>query len=242
MKSTFSSILASAIILMINHPVYSQDHDFECGSNLLDRRDGREYPTIMIGTQCWMAKNLDIGERISLLKDQRDNGIIEKYCYDNDDEVCFTYGGLYQWDEMMQFDSLPGARGICPEGWHIPDDEEWCILATYLDSTVDCSAFGPTGEIAGSTMRTTGILNKKTGMWFYPNREATNKSGFSAVPAGTRSIYSKFFYLGYHGYFWSSTQESELQAWFWYLKYSNTAIYRESYFKRSGYSVRCLKD
>jgi uncharacterized protein (TIGR02145 family) len=143
---------------------------------------------------------------------------------------------------MMQYDTLTRVRGICPEGWHIPDDEEWCILVTYLDSTVECNTFGPTGESVSSKMRTTGILNKKTGLWFYPNREATNESGFSALPAGTRSIYSKFFYLGYHGYFWTSTQESDLQAWFWYLKYSNTAVYRESYFKRSGYSVRCIKD
>jgi len=91
-------------------------------------------------------------------------------------------------------------------------------------------------------MRATGIINKKTGLWFFPNRDATNQSGFNAIPAGTRSIYASFYYLGHHGYFWTSSQDNKLNAWFWYLKYSNAAIYRESYFKRSGYSVRCIKD
>jgi len=215
---------------------------FSCGSPIQDLRNGKIYKTVQIGSQCWMSDNLDVGERISMLKDQRDNGVIEKYCYDNQDENCKVYGGLYQWGEAMQFDSVSGARGICPEGWHLPSDEEWCTLATFLDPSVDCGLFGASGDSIGGKLRATGTIEKKSGMWYFPNRDAANSSGFNAIPGGTRSIYSKFFYLGYHGYFWSSSEKDRMNAWFWYLKYSNTGIYRENYFKNSGYSVRCVLD
>ena len=63
-------------------------------------------------------------------------------------------------------------------------------------------------------MKETGIAH-----WVSPNTGATNESGFAALPAGTRSIYSKFFYIGYHAYFWSSVEFSDTDAWFFYLKY-----------------------
>lgn len=222
--------------------VLAQNEDFRCGSLLTDRRDGRDYKTVQIGSQCWMAENLNIGDRISTVKDQRDNNIIEKHCYDNDDHYCGIYGGLYQWDEVMQYDTTEGTQGICPDGWHVPSDSEWCRLVTFLDQSVDCDIFGVSGDSIGGLLRGAGIVEKHTGLWHYPNRDATDRFGFDAIPAGTRSIYAKFYYLGYHGYFWTSTGEDRLNAWFYYLKYSNTGIYREHYFKRSGYSVRCVLD
>jgi uncharacterized protein (TIGR02145 family) len=212
-----------------------------CSLKIFDSRDSTFYSTVLIGTRCWMAENLNTGTRISLLKDQRDNGIIEKYCYDNKEENCKIYGGLYQWDEMMQYDSIPGSGGICLPGWQIPSAEDWCILSVFLDPTVRCDANGATGTIIGARMRSTGTIEDKTGSWYKPNVEATNESGFTVLPAGTRSIYSKFFYLGYHGYFWTSSSYNKPDAWFRYFKYSNTSIYQEHYFKASGYSVRCVR-
>ncbi|MFC2098058.1 FISUMP domain-containing protein, partial [Bacteroidota bacterium] len=93
--------------------------------------DGNIYPTVQIGTQCWMGANLNTGSFINSVittrahSDAYNNGIIEKYCYDNDVANCELYGGLYDWNEMMKYDSIPGARGICPEGWHLPTLEEW---------------------------------------------------------------------------------------------------------------------
>lgn len=97
---------------------------FSCGKNLIDSRDNQEYKTIKIGEQCWMAENLNVGEMIDGAVNMTDNENIEKYCYQNSSAFCDTYGGLYQWDELMSYTKLESAQGICPEGWHIPSDIE----------------------------------------------------------------------------------------------------------------------
>ena len=66
--------------------------------------------------------------------EQSNNGIIEKYCYNNEPDSCTKYGGLYQWNEMMQYTTQQGAQGICPPGWHLPTDEEWKVLEGAVDS------------------------------------------------------------------------------------------------------------
>ncbi len=125
------------------------------------------------------------------------NSIIEKYCYNNSTANCDIYGGLYQWNEMMQYTTTPGAQGICPAtGWHLPTDAEWTILTTFLG-----------GEgIAGGKMKTTGTIEAGTGLWYAPNTGATNESGFTALPGGYRSDNGDFDGLGYYAYFWSSTE------------------------------------
>ena len=76
---------------------------FTCGTPLTDTRDGKIYNTVLIGTQCWFVQNLNIGTKFIGSANQTNNGIIEKYCYNNDDANCAIYGGLYQWDEAMQY-------------------------------------------------------------------------------------------------------------------------------------------
>lgn len=93
---------------------------------------GRTYRTVGLGNQCWLEENLDIGVMIDSLQEAADNNIIEKYCYENDPENCAIYGGLYQWNELMQFTTTPGGQGICPPGWHIPTREEFAILDTTV--------------------------------------------------------------------------------------------------------------
>ena len=100
------------------------DGQFHCGLPLSDSRDGQIYNTVQIGTQCWMAENMNIGTRINGSGDQTNNGTIEKYCYDDNEANCDTNGGLYQWNEMMQYTTMEGAQGICPAGWHIATDAE----------------------------------------------------------------------------------------------------------------------
>ena len=96
---------------------------FQCGDTLIDYRDGQQYPTILIGSQCWLAKNLNVGIKINNGSlSPSNNGIIEKYCYNNDTNYCNTYGGLYEWNEMMQYSLIESSQGICPCGWHIPSD------------------------------------------------------------------------------------------------------------------------
>ena len=82
--------------------------------------EGIIYNTVLIGTQCWLRENLNVGIRIDGIQNASDNGVIEKYCYDDNPTNCTTYGGLYQWNEAMQYVSTEGTQGICPPGWHIP--------------------------------------------------------------------------------------------------------------------------
>ena len=168
-----------------------------CGDTLTDPRDHQKYPTLQIGTQCWMRNNLNIGVMATDVNvsgyphsNCSNNDTIEKYCYQNNPTYCDIYGGLYDWDEMMQYDSTPGIQGICPPGWHIPDDSEWCILATYLDPTIDCSIIGYIFTDAGGKLKETGLTHWKT-----PNGGATNESGFTAIGAGGRGYTGGFLSL-----------------------------------------------
>jgi uncharacterized protein (TIGR02145 family) len=104
---------------------------FACGMPLVDARDGKVYATVAIGSQCWMAENLNYGtykESVFTNDDHADvtnNGVVEKYALDNDVNNFDTYGGLYDWNEMMLYTFNEGAQGICPDGWHVPTYDEW---------------------------------------------------------------------------------------------------------------------
>jgi hypothetical protein len=109
-----------------------------CG-NLKVNYYNRIYNTVQIGTQCWLKENLDVGTMIKGNQNSIKNGMIEKYCYDNKTENCDKYGGLYQWNEAMEYSTKPGAKGICPEGFHIPTQAEFETLAK--SSVSDFSEF-----------------------------------------------------------------------------------------------------
>ena len=81
--------------------------------------DGNSYNTVLIGSQCWMAENLNVGTRIDGVSGPTNNNVIEKYCYVDDPDICDIDGGLYQWDEMTQYSSTEGVQGICPTGWQL---------------------------------------------------------------------------------------------------------------------------
>ena len=114
---------------------------------------------------------------------QANNGILEKYCHNNDTANCETYGGLYQWPEAMQYGTTPGVQGICPPGWHIPTYAELQTLSATVGG--DGSALKRQDQGSGGG-------------------QGTNESGFSALLAGYRSSSSGSFYnLGYYALFWS---------------------------------------
>lgn len=210
---------------------------FLCGDSLLDFRDGQKYATIKIGTQCWMAENLNVGTMISGSANQTNNSTLEKNCYNNDPNNCSEYGGLYQWDEAMGYSTTAGTQGICPTGWHLPTDAEWCTLTTYLDPTVDCNIFGSSGTDAGGRMKETG-----TNHWNSPNAGATNSSGFTALGAGCRSYGGNFLGLRDYAYFWSSSESSSTLGIYRGLFCFYADVYRYDYFKTYGFSVRCLRN
>lgn len=189
---------------------------------------GQVYTTVIIGTQCWMAQNLNIGTRIDGTSNQTDNSTIEKYCYADNTLNCATYGGLYQWNEMMQYSTTPGIQGICPTGWHLPTDAEWTTLTTYLGGE----------SVAGGKMKETGTTH-----WASPNTGATNTIGFTALPGGNRHSSGAFNSISYQAHWWSSTEYSiTTSVWYRTLTYVNTNVSRASLHKDYGCSVRCLKD
>ena len=200
---------------------------------------GRTYQTVIIGDQIWMAENLNIGGMISGSSDQTDNTLMERYCYNNDTNNCNIYGGLYQWNEMMQYVYTEGTQGICPPGWHIPTDAEWKTLEMHLGMTpAEADAIYWRGtHNEGGKLKETGTTH-----WDSPNTGATNSSGFTALPGGYCEIDGSFYYLGYHGYWWSSSELSGTIAWDRYLYYDNGQVYRYNYYKTTGFSVRCLKN
>ncbi len=183
--------------------------------------EGKTYNTVQIGTQCWLKENLDVGTRINGIEEMTDNGTIEKYCYDDDPANCDTYGGLYQWDETMQYVTTEGAQGICPPGWHLPTLDEFQTLS---------DAVGGDGNALKSIGQGSGV------------GAGTNTSGFSALLAGSRDLNGYFYNLGVNTIFLSSTEFNAAIANGLYLNNFDSSIYLGYIGKAGGFSVRCLKD
>jgi uncharacterized protein (TIGR02145 family) len=198
---------------------------------------GESYPTVQIGTQCWLAKNLNVGTMIQASNQQINNSTLEKYCYNNDPANCTTYGGLYQWAEAVQYQNgasnssspnpafTSNVRGICPTGWHLPSDAEWGTLGAFLGGN----------SVAG------GALKSTSGLWQTPNTGATNSSGFSALPGGFIFNYP-FSDLGKSAIFWS-TNEISNHILIGSLSHIQSNFSRIGYLRGdSGFSVRCIQD
>jgi uncharacterized protein (TIGR02145 family) len=213
-----------------------------CGSITYD---GKTYNSVIIGMQCWMRKNLDVGTAVLGAQDQTDNGVIEKYCYNNDVANCAVYGGLYQWDEVMDYTTTSNSnpsdrRGICPEGWHIPSDAEWCQMEVYLDATIECVSADFRGTDGGGKMKETGTTH-----WASPNAGATNTSNFTGLPGGYRHEYLAFGFvdLTQWGYFWSTTNSSDASfAFMRGLRFEYPNVSKQGGWKKRGFSCRCVKD
>ncbi len=210
---------------------------FQCGMKMSDSRDGKMYNTVKIGTQCWMAQNLNVGTLINGADDQADNMVIEKYCYNDLESNCCLYGGLYQWAEMVQYlngasnsvgwNPLPAGpvQGICPEGWHLPCLADFGELISYAG-----------GFTEGGTLKETGSSH-----WALLNSGATNSTGFTALPAGFRNTDGNFSNITNDAYFLSSSESSSAFAENWYLDSSDNLVYHGYKIKSAGFSVRCIK-
>ena len=202
--------------------------------------NGQTYYTIQVGNQCWLRENLNIGFMLYGDEDMIDNDTIEKYCYEDIEENCEFYGGLYKWNELMQYSNIEGSQGICPNGWHIPSNSEFNILTDFLGG--DTIAGGLGGDtIAGGKLKTTGTLEEGNGLWHLPNSGASNEIGFSVLPAGNRQPGYFFEHQGNRGYFWTST-EIDNYVWYRRLNYYNKAFERNDNTKDKAFSVRCIKN
>ena len=217
--------------------IYPASTSLTCGDPFTDERDGQIYETVQIGDQCWMAENLNIGEMINGSEEMTNNGVIEKYCYD-DPYYCETYGGLYQWDEMMEYTTIQGIQGICPAGWLLPTDDVWKILEGTVDSQY------PVGDPIWNTYGNRGFdagKNLKSTSGWYSNGNGSGLYGYEALPGGYRSMYGDFFGLTTGAYFWSSSEYSSSHTWDRSLFFTSDIVGRHQNSKGSGCSVRCLQ-
>ncbi len=186
-------------------------------------------PTIQIGTQKWMEKNLNTafyrnGDSIHYVSDATEWAGLTTgaWCYYNNDPANGEiYGKLYNWYAVND------PRGLAPTGWHVPTEVEWTTLTTTLGG----------GSLAGGKMKVAG-----TTRWTAPNTGATNSSGFAGLPGGTRDGNGSFGFIGGNGFWWSSTENDATVAWYRYLYYNWSDVYNDLSVKSGGFSVRCLRD
>ncbi len=158
-------------------------HDIPCPGTPTVIYEGQEYNTVQIFNQCWLKENLNVGTMIQGAQNMTDNGVIEKYCYDNLETNCDEWGGLYQWDEMMQYSNVPAIQGICPPDWHIPTDEEWKVLEGIIDSQY---GIGDT-EWDWWDMRGSDIGNRiKSQSGWASGMNGSDSHGFALLPGGFR--------------------------------------------------------
>jgi len=187
---------------------------FTCGNNMTDIRDNKIYPTVQIGSQCWMASNLDFGFQISDLIPQTDNCLIEKYSHSS----IVMGNSFYQWDELMRYQTSPGSQGLCPPGWHIPSAAEWNVLLAFLN--------GP-GQAAGpmkDTLIVNGFHSYQDGFLYLENTWAFT----TGLDAGAM--------------YWTSTASGVDRAVSRGLNNYNPSVSMYPSLRGNAFSVRCCRD
>jgi uncharacterized protein (TIGR02145 family) len=191
--------------------------------------EGNSYKTVKIGDQWWMAENLKTtlyndGSEIPLV-----TGILvwkglrsSAYCwYENNISYKNDYGALYNWYVVK-------TGKLCPTGWHVPNNNEWSTLVTYLGGI----------EVASGKLKETGISH-----WITPNKGATNESGFTALPGGRRDYFGVFNYADTIGYWWYGNESYPDHPYSTSITYNSTFFYEDKYCEYFwGFSVRCVKD
>jgi len=183
-----------------------------CGTNQTDIRDGKVYPTVQIGSQCWMQKNLAYGLTIPSTNPQTDNCIPEKYNCPLSIVNCQL--SLYQWDELMRYETAPGSQGLCPPGWHIPSESDWNILFDYYD-----------GQSRAGEALTDPFLN-----------------GFKADPDGVLYQNTIWSFADFAILFWSSTPVDATRAWSHGMNNINFSVSSYPALKADAFPVRCVRD
>jgi len=197
---------------------------------ITDSRDSQVYRTVKIGTQTWMAENLDYAGEGSL-------GVCPGWLGQTNvgtADSCSKYGRMYTWVEVMQGTvssgtSPSGVKGICPSGWHVPSDAEW----TALENSVDTS-----GSKNGTR------LKSATGWDGYDHgtTNGTDTNGFRAIPAGYRGADGIFNSAGTDGLWWSATEYNASRAWYRTMGDIHPGVLRDHGTKFFGLSLRCAQD
>ena len=214
---------------------------------LTDSRDGQTYKTVEIGSQVWMAENLNYAYTGVLYNNSGYTSDSTSWCFGNDPANCIKYGRLYTWAAAMdsvgtwstngkdcgygvQCTPIYPVRGICPEGWHLPDKAEWNTLFTAVGGA----------STAGKMLSSTISWSSVPGGWVRDGY-GTDAYSFSALPAGLRNA-TGYNNVGYHAYFWSSSEYNSSRTYIVGLddEFDKADLYGSG--KDYGYSVRCLKN
>jgi uncharacterized protein (TIGR02145 family) len=210
-----------------------------CPSTVVDV-EGNIYNTVLIGAQCWMKENLKTthyknGAAIPTnLTDAQWGATTSGACtdYNNDPANTVVYGKIYNWYAVAD------PQGLCPTGWHEPEDWEWNVLVKTIDTNADTTCIACSqSTIAGGAMKEIGTTH-----WAIPNAGATNSSGFTGLPGGNRYDSGTYGNFGNYGSWWSATQYSASSAYYRDLSYFSSNVYRSINLKAGGFSVRCVRD
>jgi uncharacterized protein (TIGR02145 family) len=169
------------------------------------------------------------------------NSTIEKWCYENGPDSCTMYGGLYKWEELMNYDYTPGSQGICPPGWHVPTNDEWLILEGIADSQFGVG--NPEWEEWGNRGLDAGMILKSTSDLWINNGQGSDNYNFSAMPGGNRSgMFGNFNNLGTYAYYWCSSSLGNNVPYRAIAGGNNVITLQQGSTASSGFSARCVKD
>ncbi len=228
---------------------YSNEMSFETPLTVTDNQDN-EYNTVKIGNQLWLMENLKTtsfnnGDPIRDGTDLGNYSSMQQpklyFNYDDDPDYVPIYGHLYTWYTVVD------RRGVCPDGWKVPDILDWEKLSVHLDalttplSELEADVKELSSE-SGGMLKKRGTLEAGDGYWYEPNGGATNITKLGVLPSGVRDPSGAFDGLGYNGGFWSVTSSSDILAEMFYTHYFNGGFYTNAFSKYSGYAVRCMKD
>ncbi|SHK24920.1 fibrobacter succinogenes major paralogous domain-containing protein [Fibrobacter sp. UWB12] len=230
-KSSSSSAKSSSSVKPLSNESSKKVDDgcvYDAETNTLkDLRDGQTYKTVKIGNQVWTAENLNYKT-------------VNSYCYNNNDKYCSKYGRLYTWSTAIDSAGVFSengkgcgydkecsptypVRGICFNGWHIPDASEWNSLFAMASDSI-------------------GAKLKSAWGWNRGSENGSDLFGFSALPAGYRDFLGSFYGDSTEAFFWSATEHDWYKARYVGLQKHNGGGAQWGFEKDYAFSVRCIKD
>ena len=206
--------------------------------------NGNTYPSVNIGSQTWMQKNLNVskyknGVVIPQVTDAAQWAALTTgaWCWYNNDSANYaaTYGKLYNWYAVND------SNGLAPDGWHVPTNSEWNKLIRNIDGTADTVCLNCNqSSTAGGALKETG-----TAHWTSPNTGASNATGFLGLPGGGRNQLGSFYQINQNGIWWSFTPlvSPTVPSATYYIDYNSTKSYiGGNDYKWQGFSVRALRN
>ncbi|MFN5622234.1 MAG: FISUMP domain-containing protein [Flavobacteriales bacterium] len=213
------------------------DQSIAAGDGVSDQQ-GNYYPTIIIGDQEWIAENLRTtlyqnGDAINEYPSTAEWSSASEgaWCYyGSNPSNEAMYGKIYNWHAVND------PRNVCPSGFHVPNDNDWYTVESFLAPLVGSS------ELVGAALKSVGIVEDGSGLWNAPNFGANNMSQFKGHPGGARYSSGGYYNMGSIGYWWSSTTLGNNSARVMRLHSDSTTVNFTTAPEENGFSIRCMRD